>query len=80
LNDTVITEYAEAYGQGIELPPIEVYFDQALYWLADGFHRVRALRQIGRDVAIANVYPGGQRDAILHAVGANETHGSIRRF
>jgi len=78
LNDTVIDEYAEAYGQGIELPPIEVYFDQETYWLADGFHRVRAVQQIGRDAIIATVHPGNQRDAILHAVSANETHG-LRR-
>jgi hypothetical protein len=44
MNQTVIDEYAEAYKEGIELPPIEVYFDQDqdFYWLADGFHRLRA--------------------------------------
>jgi hypothetical protein len=80
LNDMVIAEYAEAYEQGVELPSIDVYYDEetSWYWLADGFHRVRALRQIGRDTATANVHPGGQRDAILQAVGANETHG-LRR-
>jgi hypothetical protein len=78
LNDTVIAEYAEAYKQSIELPPIDVYFDETIYWLADGFHRLRATQQIGRDSISANVHPGGQRDAIFHAVGANETHG-LRR-
>ena len=28
LNNIVIDEYAEAYEQGIELPPIDVYFDE----------------------------------------------------
>jgi hypothetical protein len=78
LNDIVISEYAEAYEQGIELPPIDVYFDETVYWLADGFHRVKAAQKIGRDSLSANVHPGGQRDAIFHAVGANETHG-LRR-
>ena len=70
LNQTVIDEYAEAYEQGIELPPIDVYFDQDLYWLADGFHRLRAVQQIGRDTITANVHQGGQRDALLSALGS----------
>jgi hypothetical protein len=78
LNDTVIAEYAEAYEQGIDLPPIDVYFEEESYWLADGFHRLRAAQRIGRDSIAANVHQGGQRDAIFHAVGANETHG-LRR-
>lgn len=78
LNQTIIAEYAEAYEQGIELPPIEVYFDQALYWLADGFHRVKAAQKIGRDSISANVSQGGQRQAILFSVKANDTHG-LRR-
>jgi uncharacterized ParB-like nuclease family protein len=79
LNDTVIDEYAEALEQGIELPPIEVYFDNETYWLADGFHRVKAAQQLGRDSIAANVHTGGQHEAIFHAVGANETHG-LRRI
>ena len=80
LNDIVIAEYAEAYQQGIELPPIDVYYDEktSWYWLADGFHRVKAAQQIGRDSIAANVHPGDQRDALLSALGANETHG-LRR-
>lgn len=78
LNEVVISEYAEAYEQGIELPPIEVYFDQESYWLADGFHRLRAAQQIGRDTITANVHPGNQRNALLAAFGSNETHG-LRR-
>lgn len=78
LSETIIQEYADAYEQGIELPPIDVYYNQETYWLADGFHRVKAAQQIGRNSITANVHPGGQRAAILHAVGANETHG-LRR-
>jgi ParB-like nuclease domain len=78
LNQTVIAEYAEAYEQGIELPPIDVYYDDMVYWLADGFHRVRALQQIGRDTVPANVHHGSQREALVSALGANETHG-LRR-
>jgi hypothetical protein len=78
LNQAVISEYAEAYKEGIELPPIEVYFDETVYWLADGFHRVKAVQQIGRDTIAANVHSGGQREALGSALGANERHG-LRR-
>jgi uncharacterized ParB-like nuclease family protein len=80
LNQAVISEYAEAYEQGIELPPIDVYYngETPWYWLADGFHRVKAAQQIGRNSITASVHQGSQRDAILHAVGANESHG-LRR-
>ncbi len=45
LSETVIREYAEAIEQGDEFPPIEVYYDETAYWLADGFHRVQAAQQ-----------------------------------
>jgi len=35
LSETVIREYAEAIEQGDEFPPIEVYYDETAYWLAD---------------------------------------------
>jgi hypothetical protein len=78
LNATIIKEYAEAYKEGIELPPIDVYFDGLVYWLSDGFHRLKAVEFLRRDAITANVHLGGRRDAILHAVGANEDHG-LRR-
>lgn len=47
LNNTVISEYAEAYKDGIDLPAIDVYFDHVTYWLADGFHRLKAVQKLG---------------------------------
>jgi hypothetical protein len=78
LSETVITEYAEALVRGEEFPPIEVYFDDHTYWLADGFHRLSATRLARRSTIAAVVRAGGRREALLHAVGANETHG-LRR-
>ena len=48
------------------------------YWLADGFHRVGAARKIGRETIEAEVKDGSARDAILHGIGANASHG-LRR-
>jgi hypothetical protein len=79
LSETVIAEYAEAFMQKEHtFPPIDVYFDGSTYWLADGFHRLKAAEQIGQATIEAVVHDGGRREAILHAVGANEEHG-LRR-
>lgn len=75
LNEAVVADYAEHVDS---LPPVTVYFDGAAYWLADGFHRYFAHKKAGRDVLRAIVERGTKRDAILHSVGANATHG-LRR-
>ena len=59
-------------------PPLTVFHDGKVYWLADGFHRHYAATSIGsRDIACI-VKPGGLRDAILHSCQANAVHG-LRR-
>lgn len=73
-----VREYAEAMEQGAEFPPVIVYFDGRRHWLADGFHRARAHRFLSLPDIKADVREGTQRDAILHAVGANASHG-LRR-
>ena len=78
LSQTVIREYAEAMTEGETFPPIDLYFDETTYWLADGFHRVAAAKVAGLLAMAATVHPGGQREALLHALGANETHGHRR--
>jgi uncharacterized ParB-like nuclease family protein len=78
LSTTVIHEYADALQQGDEFPPIDVYYDNTTYWLADGFHRLQAAKQAGRDTIAAIMHQGGQREALLHALGANDTHGHRR--
>jgi hypothetical protein len=55
-----------------------VFFDGAEYWLADGFHRIIAAETLGLVEIAADVRPGGRRDAILYAVGANAAHGLKR--
>lgn len=64
--------------RGDTFPPIDVYFDNKTYWLADGFHRLQAALQTEQKTIQATVHKGSQREALLHAVGANDTHG-LRR-
>ena len=55
-----------------------VFCDGTDYWLADGFHRLEAHRQVGfRDIEV-DLKLGTKRGAILYAVGANASHG-LRR-
>lgn len=78
LDFSTVTDYAEAMKDGARFPPITVYYDGSVYWLADGFHRVAAARQIGTVELDAEIIQGTRRDAILHSVGANTMHG-LRR-
>lgn len=78
LNQHVVDDYAEAIQAGATFPPIVVFYDGKKHWLADGFHRFHAYQKAGREKVAADVRQGTRRDAILHSVGANETHG-LRR-
>lgn len=78
LSESVIGEYAEAFERGDTFPPVDVYFDGTNHWLADGFHRVKAAAQARQETIDVVVHKGGQREALLHAAGANTAHG-LRR-
>lgn len=78
LSPTITDEYAEAMTRGDEFPPIDVYFDGTTHWLADGFHRVAAAHHAYCHTIAAIIHEGSMRDALLHALGANETHGHRR--
>jgi ParB-like nuclease domain len=73
-----VADYAADMLDGAVFPPIVLYHDGADYWLADGFHRVAAAREIGCEEIVAEIREGTRRDAILHGIGANATHG-LRR-
>jgi len=81
MSEETIEEYAEAMRNGDRFPPVIVFSDDdgGSYWLADGFHRYHAAKQIANKWALpAEIREGGKREAILFAVGANASHG-LRR-
>lgn len=78
ISDDVIADYAAAMGDGASLPPVTVFYDGSDYWLADGFHRYRAARQLGLVEIEADIRQGTRRDAVLFSVGANAAHGLPR--
>ncbi len=74
----IVREYADDMAAGAVFPPVEVYYDGSIYWLAEGYHRVEAARKLDRESIDAEVLDGGKRDAILHGIGSNASHG-LRR-
>ncbi|MGB3208678.1 MAG: hypothetical protein WBB28_27125 [Crinalium sp.] len=79
LDEQTLEDYVQGWQLGATFPPIEVYFDGQKYWLADGFHRSESFKRAGKGRLIeAIVHQGTRRDAILHSVGANASHG-LRR-
>ena len=78
MNLDTITEYAEDMRAGAKFPPVVVYHDGKVNWLADGFHRVAAAKMAGQVEIEVEIRQGTQRNAILHSVGANGTHGMRR--
>lgn len=78
LNQDTVSEYADAYLAGVNMPPVVLFFDGSTYWLADGFHRYFGAKKAGIEAIPAEITPGSQLDAQLYSFGANGTHG-LRR-
>jgi len=78
ISEETVTDYAEAMQAGDQFPPVITYFDGVDYYLADGFHRLHAVKRLGKTSIQADVRTGTLRDAILYSLGANRDHG-LRR-
>ena len=78
INESTVSEYAEAIKNGVQFPPVTVFFDGTNFWLADGFHRLLAHKRAGKTEILEAREVGGLRDAILYSVSANASHG-LRR-
>jgi hypothetical protein len=78
LNMAVVEDYSTAMGAGAQFPPVMVFYDGADYWLADGFHRVKAASAASRDTIECEVRQGRLEDAQWYSFGANKTNG-LRR-
>lgn len=75
INNAIVEEYAEAMRCGAKFPPVALFFDGAVYWLADGFHRYHANKAAGMLDILGEIHEGINRDAIFYSTGANGTHG-----
>lgn len=74
----IIDDYSEDMKSGDKFPAIVVFFDGSNYWLADGFHRIKANIKNGNSSIDCEIKQGTVRDAILYSVKVNSQHG-LRR-
>jgi hypothetical protein len=62
LDFITIQEYVHAISSGMPIEPVEVFYDGSAYRLADGFHRIAALKQLDITHVMAQVTPGTSDD------------------
>ena len=79
---TVDLYAADMDGDWGSFPAVIVYHDGTDHWLADGFHRIAAYLACEGASELhtvpVDIRAGTRRDAMLHAAGANASHG-LRR-
>jgi hypothetical protein len=80
MNAGTVEDYADAIKVGAIFPPLMVFFDGTVHWLADGFHRLNAHKLAFGDQKPVHcrIMQGSRRDALRCALGANANHG-LRR-
>ena len=72
-DESTVRDYVEALSAGAEFPPVILYRQNGISWLADGFHRIAAHRFLGRTEIQADVRDGDKNDAIVYAATAHLT-------
>lgn len=78
LDFAAIDDYAEAMAAGVKFPPVVIFHDGEHYWLADGFHRLKAAFASGLDAIDCELRQGTLEDAQWYSFSANKTNG-LRR-
>ncbi len=78
ISEHTVAEYHEVLEEGIDFPPIKVFYDGVAYYVGDGFHRYLAHKRSKRDMIECEVESGTIRDAVLYSLSANSKHG-LRR-
>lgn len=78
INFETVSEYSDAMRSGATFPPLVVFFDGKIYWLADGFHRLESAKHTKRAKIDCDVRIGERSDALHFALSANVAHG-LRR-
>lgn len=72
LDDETVEDYKQCFDQ---LPPVVVFDTDDGYLLADGFHRCKAAKRLGREEIEVNVMQGTRQAAEEYAATANLQHG-----
>lgn len=80
ISEETVSEYAELIEDGVEFPPVLVYFTGITYYLTDGYHRMHAHKRAGKVSILCEVVNGAMRDAILRSTSVNQSHGMRRTY
>ncbi len=78
LSFETVDDYSELMANGAKFPAINVCYDGQLYWVVDGFHRIKAAWQAGKEWIDADVWQGNLADAQWESYAVNRHHG-LRR-
>ena len=73
-----VSDYMDAMTDGVKFPPVVVFYDGTEYWLADGFHRVKAAHGADFNEIACVVHQGTREDAQWYSFSANKANG-LRR-
>lgn len=73
-----VQDYRDLYLAGVELPPLDVFFDGKLYYLADGHNRWWGARGAMSLTVPCKIRQGDFNAARMFAAAANQQHG-LRR-
>lgn len=80
INEDTVSEYTESIEDGVEFPPVLVYFTGITYYLTDGYHRMHAHKRAGKVSILCEVVNGTFRDAVLRSTSVNQSHGMRRTY
>ena len=75
LDQDAVHQYSENMLDGDQFPPVTVFWDGSNYWLADGFHRYFATKNINVEEIYSDIKEGTLEDAQLFSYSANSRHG-----
>ncbi|HTI79469.1 MAG TPA: ParB N-terminal domain-containing protein [Acetobacteraceae bacterium] len=78
IDRSVLENYVQLLVDGVRFPPVVVFREDNVLWLADGFHRWHAHKVIDADTINATIHDGTRRDALLYSLSANAKHGLQR--
>ncbi len=74
-DEATIKNYVAIYRRTGDMPPIDVFYDGEVYWLADGNLRLEAQKDCGEKEVLCEWHKGSKTDATWFAAGANKKHG-----
>lgn len=78
ISEPLVSDYTEVLMDGIEMPPVTIFYDGLHYWLGDGFHRYHAHKRAKLTEIECDVRNGTKRDAKVFSWSANADHGFRR--